>query len=359
MNAVYGAEFKNICYLFLNRREYSSIGRAFDFWSNGCRFEPSCSLILPSYWQIYLTPQPVASSLQWFYFYFYFYQLCNTHLSGRGRAFQHHRYMQLFLKALPAGVVPRSLEGEHFRVDARPKLRASRGIYLRSNGGPWVGTGLSVRRPLFVERGGALPFFHLYLTLARAVSVPFVVHTAFRDMFIVNSDYRALSFASIPKLVSRWRNTHHLLLNLFYAQIPILAFTHKALRDEALAFNWSCHRLSYSVFKYAAPYFFLKNTPHGDMVYFVFRRLDKERLNTAFVSDVHYHRSTTFHLKKSNFYTFGAVPATLNPWVVQYPIMVGSCTLFTQYFFLKLLIHFRGEAERLIFAQWLDIWTQV
>jgi hypothetical protein len=193
----------------------------------------------------------------------------------------------------------------------------------------------------------------------RAISVPFVVHAAFRDMFIVNPDYRSLSFASMPKLLARWRNTQQLLLNLFYAQIPILAFTHKALRDEALAFNWACHRLSYSIFKYAAPYFFLKNTPHGDMVNLIFRRLDKEHLTTAFVSDIHYHRSTAFHLKKSNFYTFGCIPASLNPWLVQYPIMVGSCTLFTQYFFLKLLIYFRGKAERLLFTQWLDLWAQV
>jgi len=293
--------------------------------------------------------------MQWLNFYLYFYQILANHLNGRGHALQYLQYSKLYRRyfsILFQRSSARSLEGT---THARVKPYLKRDVYLSRKEWFLVGGGVVKNRPIFETGRSSFRFFPLYLMLLHGLSHHFVVHAAFRDLFILDTSYR-LSFVSIAKLSARWRKTHHMLLNVFYAQAPILAFTHKALRDEALAFNWSFQRLSYAVFKYAAPYFFLKNIPHGDMVNFIFRRFDKENLSIAFVSDIHYHRRSAFHLRKSNFYTIGLVPTSLNPWLVQYPIVVGSCTLFTQYFFIQLLLNLRGQAERYVFYRWLGYW---
>lgn len=310
---------------------------------------------MSSYWQVKNQLKPVSALGQWANFYWYFYQLFLNQLNGRGWALQYVQYTQLcrrylypmFRYSLPASSITKRSQ--------RIKPKATRNLHMSILSWPRKGGGVIKSRPILETRHEAFRFFPLYLTLLHGLSKPFVVHAAFKDMFIMDTSYR-LSFASIPKLITRWRKTHNMLLNLFYAQAPILAFTHKALRDEALAFNWSFNRLSYAIFKYAAPYFFLKNLPHGDMVNFIFRRFDKENLSIAFISDIHYHRHTAFHLRKSNFYTLGIVPISINPWLVQYPIMVGSCTLFTQYFFLQLLLNLRGQAEYYTFMKWVDYW---
>lgn len=240
------------------------------------------------------------------------------------------------------------------RIISKPQF--ARNTYFNNLKVLYKSARIQTKHPIFTNLNDSLRFFTIYLNLTKGFSPFYVIHAAFRSMFLTSVDSRNLAFISISKLVARWKNTYNLLLNIFYSKVIMLAFTHKSLKDEALAFNWSYNKLSYDLFKYSAPYFFLKNVKHGDELNFIFRRFDKESLTIVFISDINFHRRTTFHLKRFNMYTIGLIPISTNPWLVQHPILVGSCNLFTQYFFLKLLLYFRGNAENYAFQTSLTRW---
>jgi len=67
------------------------------------------------------------------------------------------------------------------------------------------------------------------------------------------------------------------------------------------------------LFKYASPYFFLKDVRYGNDAASVYRRLNDKGLQVAFVSDIKYHQKSVFFLKNNGTYVLGLVPYNMNP----------------------------------------------
>ena len=88
----------------------------------------------------------------------------------------------------------------------------------------------------------------------------------------------------------------------------------------------------------------------------MYRMLSQTGLTSAFVSDTKYQKRTLFYLRISGIHTIGLVPYTISPWIVNYAIPAASNTLFTQYFFIKLLTYIRQQAECHKFNNLKSIW---
>lgn len=198
--------------------------------------------------------------------------------------------------------------------------------------------------------------FSLYLKFANGDGNDFYVHADYRFMFMCNDTTNISPYIDIYKFHKKWIHSYDLLINLFFADTQIFAFSSKLLRDETLSFNWSFNILPYTLFKRSSPYFFLKDCNHGSVSNEMYRILGQHGLTAAFVSDTKYQQRTLFYLRINGIHTIGLVPYTISPWIVNYAIPAASSTLFTQYFFIKLLTYIRQQAECYKFNNLKSIW---
>jgi len=102
--------------------------------------------------------------------------------------------------------------------------------------------------------------------------------------------------------------------------------------------------------------FFLKNAQYGEASSVVYTNLIKSKIEVAFISDIKYHDKSVFQLRTNNIYLLGLVPYSANPWLLHYSMPTASNTLFTQYFFVKFLMHIRQRAEYFRFSNLKHLW---
>lgn len=236
----------------------------------------------------------------------------------------------------------------------KPAIGVSSGLNLKWKQIPLF-TNLSNRR-LDTKNINTNYLFSLYLKFANGDGTDFKIHTDYRYMFMYNETSIISPYVSIDRFHKKWIHSYNLLINLFFAETQLFAFASKLLREEALAFNWSFGLLPYTLFKQASPYFFLKDCNHGSVSPRMYRLLSQHGLNVAFVADTKYQKRTLFYLRINKVHTIGLVPYTISPWIVNYALPAASSTLFTQYFFLKLLTYVRQQAECYRFNNLKSIW---
>jgi hypothetical protein len=201
-----------------------------------------------------------------------------------------------------------------------------------------------------------LSLFHMYLSFANGSGhSAFKIHAYNRLLFMAN-DHQYTPYINIQRFHKKWLHSYSFLMNLFFWQTPILMYSSKYLKDESLSFNWSYSILPYSLFKYAAPYFFIKDVRYGAEASYVYKKLSINGVQAAFVSDIVYHKKSLFNLRKYGMYTMGLVPYSASPWVVHYSIPAASSTIITQYFFIKLIMYIRQQAEYQRFTIFKNLW---
>ena len=186
----------------------------------------------------------------------------------------------------------------------------------------------------------------------------FLIHSQNRSMFMSSDNPSVSPFINVQKFFKKWVHTYDFLLNLFFSRTCVLMFAPKAMKEEAIAFNWSYGLIPYNLFRYASPFFFMKNVPFGGDSPLAYNRLAYTGIGVAFVADVNYHQGSLFHLKTTGFFVVGLVSSNMNPWLVHYTIYAGSNTLLTQYFFIRLMAYFRQQAEYLRFKSSRSLWLR-
>ena len=211
-------------------------------------------------------------------------------------------------------------------------------------------------RPFWKKTSKNFDLFLLYLQFSNTSQTStFKIHAYYRPLFI--SEYNSLSpYLNIKKFYAKWNHAYNFLLNLFFEEAKLLMFSHKVLKTETLAFNWSFNLLSFNLFKYTAPYFFLKEFDYGDSSTITFKRLARQQLQIACISDIKYHEKTLFYLKSNGVYTIGFVSYNSSPWSVEYAIPSATSSLFTQFFFIKLLSYIRQQGKLYKFNHMKSLW---
>jgi len=180
-------------------------------------------------------------------------------------------------------------------------------------------------------------------------------HANFKNMFLFDSSKTSIFF-NYGRLYMRWMHTYNLLLNIFFRQLKPLLFSTKMFRKEVTAFNWSLDVLDNSLFKRAAPYFFLKDCKYGNENRHVFSELERDGLNVSFVTDVKYHEKNVFFLKRFNSYTIGIIPFNMDPWLVSYCIPIATNNIIIEFFFFKLLSFIRQFVALQHYTQTRQLW---
>lgn len=199
--------------------------------------------------------------------------------------------------------------------------------------------------------------FNLYLDFANISDTSYIkIHKQNRGFFIDNTYAPFTPYINISNIYTKWTHFNNFLINLFFTKTEVFMYSSKLLKNETLSFNWSYDLFTYTHFKKVSPFFFLKNAFYGHTSSIVYSNLIKSKIEVAFISDVKYHDKSVFQLRVNNVYLLGLVPYSINPWLVHYAIPTASNTLFTQYFFIKLLMYIRQQAEFYKFSNLKNIW---
>jgi len=212
---------------------------------------------------------------------------------------------------------------------------------------------------LETQRSTRFRLFSLYLKFANGSGNPeYGIPGRAKAIFL---DHRVSTLTQSPYLninraYTKWTHTYNFLLNIFYARLNVLLFTNRSLRVEALSFNWSYDVIPLALFKRASPFFFLRDQEYGaDQLERYWDRVNNAH-NLAFVADIQYQKRAAFFLRSHGVYTISIVPYTYSPWSVHYSIPVASSTLFTQYFFVKLVAYFRQHGEMYTQQLYRSLW---
>lgn len=199
--------------------------------------------------------------------------------------------------------------------------------------------------------------FYLYLDFANISDASYTkIHKQNRGFFIDNNYTPFTPYINISNIHKKWVHFYNFLINLFFAKTEVFMYSSKLLKNETLSFNWSYDLFTYSHFKKVSPYFFLKNAQYGHTSSIVYTNLIKSKIEVAFISDIKYHDKSMFQLRTNNIYLLGLVPYSANPWLLHYSMPTASNTLFTQYFFIKFLMHIRQQAEYRKFSNLKHLW---
>lgn len=201
--------------------------------------------------------------------------------------------------------------------------------------------------------------FNLYLYFSsQSNNIFFTPHANFQPLFISNSGGIS-SFINVSKVYTKWVNSYNFLLNIFFSKLNMFLFSNRVFRNEILSFNWSCEIIDYKLFKFANPYFFMKDTNFGVPSSVIFKRFKKNNLNLTFILDLKFHEKNLAFFRRINMYTIALVPYNMNPWLVSYSFPVSSNNIFIQYFFIKLLLFVRQYAELQLYntlkSKWLKL----
>lgn len=297
------------------------------------------------------------TNFHWLQFYvnIYFKILTSTHLSTSLYDAYNLRQLLLsqFSQLLPSRRVPFALP-----VNAQ-RPNSSRVFHLHKH---WLRDErrrLSPVSELQTQRSTRFKLFTLYLKFANGsgnpeYGIPGRAKSIFLDHRVDTMNHSP--YLNINRAYTKWIHTYNFLLNIFYARINVLLFTNRSLRVEALSFNWSYDVMPYSLFKRASPFFFLRDQEYGaEQMELYFKRMH-HGYSLAFVADIQYQKRAAFFLKSQGVYTISIVPYTFSPWSVHYSIPVASSTLFTQYFFVKLVAYFRQHGELYVQQVYRSLW---
>ena len=95
----------------------------------------------------------------------------------------------------------------------------------------------TVNKKLDIQNINTNYLFALYLKFANGDGNDFYIHADYRYMFMCNDTTHISPYIDIHRFHKKWVHSYNLLINLFFADTQIFAFSSKLLRDETLSFN--------------------------------------------------------------------------------------------------------------------------
>jgi len=155
---------------------------------------------------------------------------------------------------------------------------------------------------------------------------------------------QGLVIENIHKLFQKWKNTYHLLLNLFFYQIKVLTFGTSFFKTEVQSLNWSTSSKIKFIWRYTSVFIFYSPNKLTNAGIAVFNHLKLVGYNSAIVLDTNYHKYTLNYLTRLHYYTIGLIPSTTNHQLVDFAIPISVDSVFSQLFFIRLKLNIRRQA---------------
>ena len=233
----------------------------------------------------------IQINFNWIQFYFWTYKLLLSNFNSITNYESYVLTSKMLISLLSNNT--QSIQKITRTTVVKPRLPNSRQLSWKYSTRPSYNLSLNETTSTFWKKTSKnFDLFLLYLQFSNTSQTStFKIHAYYRPLFI--SEYDSISpYLNIKKFYAKWNHAYNFLLNLFFEDAKLLMFSHKVLKTETLAFNWSFNLLSFNLFKYSSPYFFLKEFDYGDASTITFKRLAQQQLQIACISDIKYHEKT-------------------------------------------------------------------
>jgi len=188
-------------------------------------------------------------------------------------------------------------------------------------------------------------FFQSYINIAfHTLHKVSKVHHSFNSLYVVNSS-KGSKVVNISKLSNVWSRVSTYLYSLYLYNINSLFFGTSFFRQEVLSLNWL--QLSNTVTNYRHSNLLLttstsNNNSTNPLIY---KLLKLAGITNAVILDFNYHEQTVTALRKLSVFTLALTPTTYDASAVDLALPTSVDSVFTQLFFLKLVVKLRRTVE--------------
>ena len=252
-------------------------------------------------------------------------------------------------KGIPQLALYNSLVATYIPTGSNLAYRAQMNSFQK----PWITENLSVVQQTHnsnIAQRVQLKLFVPYLTFSHSTTETlYKVHSANQLWFYQVSLNSLLPSLNINKLYAQWTHLYQLLFNTFINQSKVITFANKFLKFETNALNYATLGDSLMLLNYNKTFFLSKEATYSEVSSLMFQKLLMKEMPMVCILDINSFSKTNFFLKKWGTIVVGLVPYSMNPWLVNYPILVSGNNLTTQYYFLKLFSYIRQEAQSRVF----------
>jgi hypothetical protein len=171
------------------------------------------------------------------------------------------------------------------------------------------------------------------------------VHKSHTTYYFYNNRL-GLGIFNLKKTFSSWVNLVGFIKSLIFYKNKHLVFGNSYFKYEVLSLN---HFLNPNFFtwRYSNPATFLISNKVSSALEHYFHYLLEINLRLIFIIDVFYHKKTVLMLRKMNFILIGPVPITSSLYTLDVAMPVSSNSIFSNLFFIRLILFFKKECYRL------------
>lgn len=171
-------------------------------------------------------------------------------------------------------------------------------------------------------------------------------HNSFMSFFVNNTKQNSNSILSIKKFYSKYLNSFYFIYNIFFYKINFLTFGNSFFKNELFSINWILlknhtfrhNQTDLSVFINPIK----RNKSSIKLTSLINSTLN---IKSILITDYIFHKTTVYFFQKQNTLTVGLLPITSNYTSLDVVIPVPSDNIFSQSFFIKLLVSFKKAVE--------------
>ncbi len=201
-------------------------------------------------------------------------------------------------------------------------------------------------------------FFRHYVRLGLYTpSEAYTPHSSYSAYYMYNSG-KNLGFINIKSFFKTWSIFIAFLENLFYYNVPILAFSNPYLKEESIALSWGYLQFFKHQWRLSNLFYLFTNNKNSPEITKFFKMLKLKNFNLAVVTDITYHQSTAYCLHVSNFITVGPLPLTMSMYSLSFALPVTANNFVSNLFFLRTVLKLKVLSSYSLFSKYRHYWRQ-
>jgi len=202
-------------------------------------------------------------------------------------------------------------------------------------------------------------FFKHYLKLGLYIpSEAYNVHFSYSTYYMYNSG-KNLGFINIKSFFRVWSSFIAFVENIFYYNVPLLAFSNPYLKEESVALSWGYLQFFKYQWRLSNLFYLFTNNKNLPEVSKFLKMLKLKNFNLAVVIDITYHQSTTHCLHVNNFITVGPLPLTMSLYSLSLSIPVTANNFVSNLFFLRMLLKLKTLGTHSLFNKRKSNWASL
>lgn len=201
-----------------------------------------------------------------------------------------------------------------------------------------------------------LRIFNIFFLFNYSLFNHFFKYNGSTKLFYLQNITKNVIIIDSLKFLCKWKDAYDFIFNIFYYNFNPLILGNFIFKNEILALNWNYNNFDINFWKYYFSFIIFKINSYNRQTGFFFDKLAFFGVNFFFVTDCSYHFKNLYYLKKKKYFSIGLINATLDPWLVSYPILSFFESFVTQSFFFKLLIFIQKQVFYFKYFYYKTLW---